>query len=249
MTLKLYHDALSQPCRALYIFFKTAGIPYEDKWVALRKNEHHTPEFAALNPFKKVPVLVDETPEENVVVKESCVIARYAAQKCLSPSSHWWPMDDARKSQRIDEYLHWQHINIRTSGSMVFITSIINPLKRQQPPNMANVCRFVKDLERVTDVFEKHYLDRGRFITGDEMSVADLFAICEMTQPYAAGFDMSLTRPRLAEWMADVKSQTQPHYDDAHAVVYQVHQSQGKKILRAAQAFMEEQQGQAVTSS
>ena len=70
-----------------------------------------------------------------------------------------------------------------------------------------------------------------------------------MTQPYAAGFDMSLTRPRLAEWMADVKSQTQPHYDDAHAVVYQVHQSQGKKILQAAQAFMEEQQGQAVTSS
>ena len=68
---------MSQPCRALYLFFKNAGIPYEDKLIALRKNEHlKSAEFTALNPFQKVPVLVDETSNGKLVIKESCAAAR-----------------------------------------------------------------------------------------------------------------------------------------------------------------------------
>jgi glutathione S-transferase len=50
---------MSQPSRALYIFLKMTGIPFESKEIALRKLEHMTDEYAQINPFKKVPVIDD----------------------------------------------------------------------------------------------------------------------------------------------------------------------------------------------
>ena len=89
MSLKLYHDLMSQPCRALYMFFRSAGIPYEDVWVALRKNEHMKPEFTAINPFQKVPVLVDETADGgDIFIRESCSIARYTVRYDMGFTSH-----------------------------------------------------------------------------------------------------------------------------------------------------------------
>lgn len=242
MSLKLFHDSLSQPCRALYMFFRAAGIPYEDVWLALRKNEHQTKEFLDLNPFGKVPVLVDDTVQgEKIVVKESCAIARYAAEKCLSPSSHWWPMDDVRKSTKIDEYLHWQHLNIRSTGSLVFINAIINPMRRKQPPNLRQVHRFSKELGKSADLIQNHFLDQGKFIIGDEISVADLFAIAEINQPWMAGFDVAATRPRLAAWMEDVKSETQPHYDQSHVVVNKFRGMFAEGVQEAYKEFLEEE--------
>lgn len=240
MSLKLYHDAMSQPCRALYIFFRSAGIPYEDVFVALRKNEHLRPPFTAINPFQKVPVLVDETADEKLVIKESCSAARYAASKYLPANSHWWPREDARKSLIVDEYLHWQHLNLRTYGSMVFIHTILNPFRTKQPPNLHYAHRFNVKLGEVVDLFEKHYLDKGKFITGDTISVADLFAICEIMQPWAAGFDVSATRPRVAEWMTDVIGETQPHFDDAHVYSKKIRDTMSEGIQEAYQAFLEE---------
>lgn len=57
MTLKLYYDLLSQPSRALYIFFKICDIPFEKKIVNLKNLEQYTPEFEEINRLKKVPVI------------------------------------------------------------------------------------------------------------------------------------------------------------------------------------------------
>jgi glutathione S-transferase len=60
MPLKYYYDLMSQPCRAVYIFLKMTGIPYQPKEIALRKLEHFSDEFVQINPFKKVPVVDDD---------------------------------------------------------------------------------------------------------------------------------------------------------------------------------------------
>ncbi len=59
MPLTYYYDLMSQPCRAVYIFLKMTGIPYQAKEIALRKMEHMTEEYVQMNPFKKVPVIDD----------------------------------------------------------------------------------------------------------------------------------------------------------------------------------------------
>ncbi len=59
MPLAYYYDLMSQPCRAVYIFLKMTGIPFQPKEIALRKLENMTDEFGQLNPFRKVPVIDD----------------------------------------------------------------------------------------------------------------------------------------------------------------------------------------------
>jgi glutathione S-transferase len=56
MPLSYYYDLLSQPCRAVYIFLKMTGIPFQPKEVALRKLENMTDELVKIN---TVPVIDD----------------------------------------------------------------------------------------------------------------------------------------------------------------------------------------------
>nr|XP_044988655.1 glutathione S-transferase theta-3 isoform X2 [Jaculus jaculus] len=59
MGLELYLDLLSQPCRAIYIFAKKNGIPFQLRPVELLKGQHYTDAFAQVNPLRKVPALKD----------------------------------------------------------------------------------------------------------------------------------------------------------------------------------------------
>ena len=118
MTLKFYYDLMSQPCRALYIFLKMTSIPFESKEIALRKLEHFTDEFAQINPMKKVPVIDDD----GFRLTESAAIFSYLADKY---EKHQWYPKDLQTRARIDEYNHWQHLNLRTTGSMVFQSKVV----------------------------------------------------------------------------------------------------------------------------
>ncbi|XP_073917479.1 glutathione S-transferase theta-1 isoform X6 [Castor canadensis] len=59
MVLELYLDLLSQPCRAIYIFAKKNGIPFQLRTVELLKGQHLSDAFAQVNPLKKVPAMKD----------------------------------------------------------------------------------------------------------------------------------------------------------------------------------------------
>ncbi|XP_064128023.1 glutathione S-transferase theta-3-like isoform X3 [Loxodonta africana] len=59
MGLELYLDLVSQPCRAVYIFARRNGIPFELRTVDLLKGQHFSNDFAQVNPLMKVPALKD----------------------------------------------------------------------------------------------------------------------------------------------------------------------------------------------
>ena len=113
MPLIFYYDLMSQPCRALYIFLKMTGIPFESKEIALRKLEHMTDEYAQINPFKKVPVIDDsgfilterwewERPDQ-LVSTLSLVVWQYSCICVINTKS------------RIGIQLKWEHEHVWTN--------------------------------------------------------------------------------------------------------------------------------------
>lgn len=56
------------------------NIPYETVPVDLVKKEQKRPEFLKMNPYGKVPVLVDDA-----IIYESCIINEYLEEKYPAP--------------------------------------------------------------------------------------------------------------------------------------------------------------------
>ncbi len=90
-----------------------------------------------------------------------------------------------------------------------------------QEPDPKRIEENEKILERSKRLLEEYFLKEGKFIGGaEEISIADLQALCEFTQFWAASTDPFEGRPRLAKWMEDCKGVLQPHFDEVHAMIY-----------------------------
>lgn len=74
--LKFYFNGSPNPTKIALLLEET-GLPYEAMPVDTRKGEQHRPEFLAINPNGKVPVIVDG----DVTVFDSNAILLYLAEK------------------------------------------------------------------------------------------------------------------------------------------------------------------------
>lgn len=74
--LKFYFNAAPNPMKVA-LFLEESGLPYEPVPVDTRKGQQFAPEFIALNPNAKVPVIDDE----GTVVFDSNAILLYLAEK------------------------------------------------------------------------------------------------------------------------------------------------------------------------
>lgn len=57
------------------------------------------------------------------------------------------------------------------------------PKSNKKPPNPENIKTAEKKMINCIDGFEKVWLSPGPFITGNEITAADLWAACEIEQP------------------------------------------------------------------
>src|SRR5262249_8679722 len=82
------------------------GLPAEMVFVDLLNGQHMRPEFAALNPNRKMPVLDDD----GFLLWESNAIMQYLASK--RPESGLWPSDPSRQADvsrwQCWELAHWE---------------------------------------------------------------------------------------------------------------------------------------------
>jgi glutathione S-transferase len=90
--MKLYEFAPTRSIRARWTL-QELGIDFEAETVNLMKGEHRRPEFLALNPAGKLPVLVDG----DLVLTESVAIVLYLAEKY--PRQGLLPMDLAQRAE------------------------------------------------------------------------------------------------------------------------------------------------------
>lgn len=118
---------------------------------------------------------------KNFKLAESIAILRYLAREFTVPD-HWYPRDSRRRA-RVDEYLEWQHSNTRLhcAGYVRYVWR--GPLRGEtMDPRVAK--RLKAEMVGCLDFIETNVLQRDvHFIAGDEISIADLVAACEIEQP------------------------------------------------------------------
>jgi glutathione S-transferase len=91
--IQLYDFASSPNCQRVKIVLREKNLAYETVPVDLRKGEQKKPEFLKLNPYGKVPVLIDG----GTVLYESCIINEYLDEKYPVPPL--MPRDPATRSK------------------------------------------------------------------------------------------------------------------------------------------------------
>ncbi|XP_072462954.1 glutathione S-transferase theta-4-like isoform X3 [Notamacropus eugenii] len=176
MVLKLYLNLLSPSCRSLYIFAKLHFISFEMIPVDLLKAEHHSKEFVRINPLMKVPVMKDE----DFILGESVAIMIYLCRKFKTPD-HWYPADTQSRAL-VDEYLAWQHLNIKKHCTKILWMKMVIPHLFQYAVPELKLKESMTELSHRLDLLKKKFLKDKPFLTGDRISLADVMALEDLVQ-------------------------------------------------------------------
>jgi len=102
------------------------------------------------------------------------------------------------------------------------LLQIVDPQLRNIPVDHGRLRRFQTELERALDRLEDTFLSEGcSYIAGsDEPTLADVVAVCQLTQAAAAGYDVVGARPQIAAWLPRIKTRLEPHFDVLSAPLY-----------------------------
>ncbi|XP_008248397.1 LOW QUALITY PROTEIN: glutathione S-transferase theta-1 [Oryctolagus cuniculus] len=220
MGLELYLDLLSQPCRAVYIFAKKNGIPFQLRPVELRQAEHLSEAFAQVNPLKKVPALKDG----DFTLAESVAILLYLTHKYKVPD-HWYPQDLQARA-RVDEYLAWQHTALRRSCLRALWHKVMFPVFLGELVSPELLAATLAELEVNLQALEDKFLQNKAFLAGPHITLADLVAITELMHAVGAGCQVFEGRPKLATWRQRVEAAMgEDLFREAHEVVLKVKDS------------------------
>ncbi|MGR4070150.1 glutathione S-transferase family protein [Billgrantia sp. C5P2] len=185
--LKLYGTPPTRVLRVIWLL-NELGLEYELVPVALMQGEHLQPDFLALNPAAKVPVLVDG----DQIITESAAIQLYLAEKY--PQAGFIPNTVEERAQMY----RW---------NFFLVTEIEQPLWRIARHTFVypDEKRLPKDVDlarqeclEMVAVLEHHMQER-EYVVGDRLSVADFNAA--YTLDWANEEEMLGDAPRLKDYL------------------------------------------------
>ena len=85
---------------------------------------------------------------------------------------------------------------------------------------MSKVEEAQKKLHKSIKLIEGHFLANTKYLAGDEISIADVQAVCEFTQLWMPDYKAYEAGSRIDTWMNDCKERLQPYFDETHKMVY-----------------------------
>ena len=155
--IQLLGRATSGNVQKVIFMLEELGLPYERKDYGRQFENTNTPEYAALNPMKKVPTLVDG----DTVVWQSNSILRYLANKT---GSALYPADAAQRSQ-IDRWTDWTLAELNPAYMAGFRDS--KKAEGERAPDTAT------NLGNELQLLEGQ-LAKGAWVAGAQFSLADV---------------------------------------------------------------------------
>ena len=185
--MKLYG---TPPTRALRVLWLLAELEIECEVITVNMGigEHLQPEFLALNPAGKLPVLVDG----DLLLTESAAIQLYLAEKC--PNKGLIPSALADRAQMY-RWIFFLVTEIEPPLWRIALHTRIYAENERLPQEVALATR---DCKRMIGVLEKHMQGRA-FLAGDRTTVADFNAAYTLDWANVAG--MLVDAPRLRAYL------------------------------------------------
>ena len=192
--LKIHGVPISVHTRKVIVAARMKGLPFEVVSVVPVIPEQLPPDWRALSPTGKIPVLRDG----DYTLADSAAICAYLERRQPSPSLY--PADAQRYGHAL-----WLE---QYAGGTVF-RDVVHPLFNEAfvQPKVKGVAA---DPARIDDVLTRvlpevfGYLDAvsgDGFLAGDAPSVADLAVMSNLTTLQYVGFALERARfPRLAAW-------------------------------------------------
>lgn len=160
--LKLYDHPLSGNSYKSRLALSHLGVEYERITVDLFKGEQNDPKFVALNPNKKIPVLVDE----DFVMWESNALLFYIGKK-YSPNDYY--PEDARTHGLVAQWLLFGKTTIDSNLAMArFVSKFVPPQER----NEQELAKYRAHGMMALKILDDHLLDND-FLAGN-YSIADM---------------------------------------------------------------------------
>jgi GSH-dependent disulfide-bond oxidoreductase len=147
------------------IMLEEVELAYRQHFVNVFAGDQYSPQFLAMNPNNKVPVIVDQDGPGGapLAVFESGAILLYLAEK----TCRLLPTEPAKRSTA----LQWLMIQLTSVGPM--FGQLVHFMRHAPPGNEYSLQRYGSEVRRIFGMLENR-LAKSAWLGGEEYSVADI---------------------------------------------------------------------------
>ena len=186
--LRLYTWAAPNGRKAS-IALEELGLPYELRLVDLGANEQMKPDFLALNPNHKIPVLEDD----GLVIWESGAILLHLGER-HDPKGLILPKDARKRSEAI------QLAFFQTGGVGPNLGRLGAALRKEGEKNAEMIQIFSAEMARLYGVLDRILADGREYLAGD-YSIGDIMHYPWLSFPLALEMPELMQLPRVVAWL------------------------------------------------
>lgn len=163
--MKLYYVVGSPNCRKVHSIINSLGLDVELEYLDFFSGDLATPEFFAINPNGKVPVLTDG----DFTLWESNAIMQYLASK--GPATSLFPTEVKTRAD-IVRWQFWEQAHYNQAFGTIAFETVLKPQFNIGETNQPVVDIAIENLMQFAAVLDKHMQNRT-FVVGDCVTLAD----------------------------------------------------------------------------
>lgn len=160
--MKLYYCDTLNP-RKVCALARYLDLPIDFVHIDLKSGEHRRPEFLALNPNGKLPVLQDG---DKILWESDAIMCHLAGLA----KSDLWPQDE--RQIEVLRWLFWDANHFSRHGGMLYFENLVKPSLGIGTPDEAVVAQAATFFRNFAAVLDGHLKGRD-FVVGNRLSVAD----------------------------------------------------------------------------
>jgi len=180
--------------RKISIALEELGIDYDMTWVKLDQEDQMTPEFLALNPNHKIPVLEDD----GQVIWESGAILLYLGER-YDPDGIILPKDAKTRMDAI------QYAFFQTGGVGPNLGRLGAALRKEGEKNIEMIQIFSDEMKRLLGVIDR-ILEDGREYLAGPYTIGDIMHFPWLQIMKDLGAREILDLERVSNWLARIEA-------------------------------------------